>query len=176
MCGALFFYASPPPPPPPPLLRRGRGARGNDALRAFRSKNGTPGNLRARNLHKTGILFNLRRLKNRGGSPPQFVRASRLRLRTTKSIHTPGKTAILLCLGLCPVAQQNKFFCAFSALHTRHVPGVPFADSKNACSFQSWCFYCITRTCACQMICAVFSAPSAHRPWHRWPSHCRCRG
>lgn len=50
-----FSFFSPPPPPPP----SGGGAQeGTTRSAPLRSKNGTPGFLRARKLHKTGILFN----------------------------------------------------------------------------------------------------------------------
>ena len=59
-----FSFFSPPPPPPP----SGGGAQeGTTRSAPLRSKNGTPGFLRARKLHKTGILFNLGWLKKRGG-------------------------------------------------------------------------------------------------------------
>lgn len=94
-----FSFFSPPPPPPP----SGGGAQeGTTRSAPLRSKNGTPGFPRARKLHKTGILFNLRRLKKRGGSPPQFVRADRLSAAAGKIPPSAKNHAFFRPWGIAP--------------------------------------------------------------------------
>lgn len=108
-----FSFFSPPPPPPP----SGGGAQeGTTRSAPLRSENGTPGFPRARNLHKTGILFNLRRLKKtREQSRRKLLAPSAFRLRPEKS-HPPLKTTHFSGLGASPRrAQQNNSCCAISA-------------------------------------------------------------